>query len=276
MDYSILAPAKINLSLKVLGKREDGFHEIETLMTRVSLADTIEFYNQDGFSFSCDDPSVPSDDSNLVVKAVRLFESTTGEQVDHRLHLVKRVPHGAGLGGGSSDAASTLKALNELYGTGLSDEKLRELCSLLGSDVPFFLYPGVCSCTGRGELIAPLGISLDAPVLLMKPGFGVATPFAYKTYASSQKIDSFFYESQKWGELECQNDLERPVFEKYLFLGELKSWLLKQPETALAMMSGSGSTVFAIAKSSQDMCLLEEKVHSLYGQSLSVFSEKMI
>ena len=139
------APAKVNLSLRILGKREDGFHELETLMVPVSgLADQLTFEEAEEFSFSCDAPGVPVDEGNLVVKAVRLFEAKRGKECCYRVHLEKKVPHGAGLGGGSSDAATCLRALNELSGAGLSVEELCEMAGELGSDVPFFLFEKAC------------------------------------------------------------------------------------------------------------------------------------
>jgi 4-diphosphocytidyl-2-C-methyl-D-erythritol kinase len=119
-----VARAKINLTLRVLGKRGDGFHEIETLIVPVGLADRVTVEEGDGFEFSCDDPTVPGDEGNLVVRAARLFFKETGVKEGVRVGLYKRIPHGAGLGGGSSDAAATLRALDKFYGTGLAREKL--------------------------------------------------------------------------------------------------------------------------------------------------------
>src|SRR5262245_30381571 len=134
------APAKINLSLKIKGRRPDGFHEIETLMTPITLSDqvTIERVNNErSLEFSCDDPSVPTGSDNLVVKAAELFEQATKNVAGLRIILEKRIPHGAGLGGGSSDAAATLLGLNQLFETNLGQEELIKLGAKIGSDVPF-------------------------------------------------------------------------------------------------------------------------------------------
>src|SRR6218665_3142585 len=150
--FQINAPAKLNLSLRVRRKRDDGFHDIETLMVKLpGLADVLTFSEADAFSFKCDDPSVPADETNLVVKAVRAFEKATATVCAHSILLEKRVPHGAGLGGGSSDAAITLLALNDIHGNPLSREQLVGIAAILGSDIPFFLTNGAAICTGRGE-----------------------------------------------------------------------------------------------------------------------------
>jgi 4-diphosphocytidyl-2-C-methyl-D-erythritol kinase len=248
--FSLTAPAKLNLSLRVLGRRDDGFHALDTLMVRLpDLADRLEFSPADTFAFACSDPSVPGDESNLVVKAVRAWEAAAGEACRHRIFLEKHVPHGAGLGGGSSDAAATLHAVNELHGRPLPVERLIALAASLGSDIPFFLMPGAVRCTGRGEILEPVATPPPAlPVVLLKPSFGVATPDAYKRWKDAEALPGIDYEPQcfPWGEL--VNDLEKPVFMKHRFLAEVKQWLLERPETAGALMSGSGSTMFAILR----------------------------
>jgi 4-diphosphocytidyl-2-C-methyl-D-erythritol kinase len=245
----VSAPAKLNLSLRVLGRRNDGFHALDTLMVRLpGLADRLEFSPGEPFDFSCSDPSVPADESNLVVKAVRAWETAAGKPCDCRIFLEKRIPHGAGLGGGSSDAAATLQALNDLHGKPLDQAKLIELAASLGSDIPFFLMPGAVRCTGRGEILEPVASPPALPVVLLKPSFGVATPDAYKRWKDAQPLSGIDYDPQPfaWGEL--VNDLEKPVFMKHLFLAEVKQWLLDRPETTGALMSGSGSTMFAVLR----------------------------
>ena len=137
-----LAPAKINLSLKILGLRPDGFHDLSSLMLPVSVFDALEFERKkDGdLEFTCSEPDIPVDEGNLVVRAAMLFCSTFQVPSKLRISLKKGIPHGAGLGGGSSDAASTLLALDALFETRLAREKLAELAAILGSDVPFFVY----------------------------------------------------------------------------------------------------------------------------------------
>src|SRR5213596_2166939 len=139
----VLAPAKINVSLRILRRRRDGFHEIETLIAPISLCDEIQIERRcgkKGIEFQCDDPSVPKGDDNLAVRAANLFFEKTKLDGDISIELKKKIPHGAGLGGGSSDAASTLLALNELFGTRLPREALATMAKGIGSDVPFFIF----------------------------------------------------------------------------------------------------------------------------------------
>ncbi|GAA5120920.1 4-(cytidine 5'-diphospho)-2-C-methyl-D-erythritol kinase [Luteolibacter yonseiensis] len=251
--FTLQAPAKLNLSLRILGKREDGFHEIDTLMVKLpGLADTLEFGESDEFSFSCDDPTVPGDEGNLVVKAARAYEAAAGISCRCSISLRKRVPHGAGLGGGSSDAAAALLGINRLHGFKLGVEALHEAAASLGSDIPFFLTSGASRCTGRGEIITPVPQPPVLPVLLLKPAFSVPTPDAYKRWKQSFQVSGISYSQQEVQGVVLENDLERPVFEKHRFLAEVKQWLLDRDETHAAMMSGSGSTVFAVLKDPAD------------------------
>lgn len=256
---TVEAPAKVNLTLRVLGKRDDGFHELETLMVPLpGLHDRLEIEEGDEFQFQCSDPSVPADGSNLVVKAVRLLEQALGRSLPCRISLEKRIPHGAGLGGGSSDAAATLLALNTIAGGELRMPELRELAAVLGSDVPFFLYGKACWCRGRGEVVEPCDLSWAAPMALLKPAFGVSTPDAYKRWQGSSEVPGVSYAPQEVDGVTLVNDLERPVFEKHRFLAEMKTWLQERPEVRAALMSGSGSTMMAVLRDPAGGDLLRE------------------
>ena len=247
------APAKLNLSLRILSKRDDGFHEIDTLIVKLpGLADELEFHEAGEFSFHCDDPSIPTDERNLVVKAVRAYEATAGIRYNGSITLKKKIPHSAGLGGGSSDAAATLLTLNSLYDYKLEVERLREVAASIGSDLSCFLTSGAARCTGRGEKIEPVPCPPALPILLIKPSFGVETPDAYRRWNQSFEIPGIYYKTQEIEGISLMNDLERPVFEKHRFLAELKQWLLDRRETAAALMSGSGSSVFAVLKDPAD------------------------
>lgn len=252
-SLTLNAPAKLNLSLRVLGKRDDGFHEIDTLMVKLpGLADELDFHEAAEFSFECDDPSVPSDDGNLVVKAVRAYESAAGIDCKYGISLKKRIPHGAGLGGGSSDAATTLLGLNRLHDFKLGVGVMHDLAASLGSDIPFFLTEGASRCTGRGEKIEPVPPPPALRVLLLKPSFTVPTPDAYRRWQTSREIPGISYAPQELDGVSIGNDLERPVFAKHRFLAELKQWLLERRETRSALMSGSGATVFAVLREEAD------------------------
>lgn len=265
-----LAPAKVNLSLRVLRRREDGFHEIESLMCPVSIYDTLDIALRDevGMEFVCDDPTLPTSDDNLVVRAAKLFCASCGLEPRLRIALTKRIPHGAGLGGGSSDAATTLIGLNCLFDTQLGPAALAAMAAELGSDIPFFIYQSAAVIRGRGEHVEPVNFPHALPLLLIKPPFGVPTPWAYKQWRDSQEIPGVSYAAQSfpWGEL--VNDLERPVFAKYIFLADLKTWLLQQPEVTGALMSGSGSTVFAVLREKEAVASLGNRIGAEFGTNL--------
>ena len=160
--------------------------------------------------------------------------------------LRKNIPSGAGMGGGSSDAASTLLALNELFQTNLPREALAKMAEIIGSDVPFFIFQSAAICTGRGELVSPTRLREQLSVLLLKPEFGVPTQWAYSRWRDSHEIPGVAYGGQQFAQQNFMNELERPVFEKFVFLAQMKMWLLNQAEVGTALMSGSGSTVFAV------------------------------
>lgn len=251
----VLAPAKINLSLRVLGRRGDGFHEIETLIAPISVCDEIRIESRavkQEIAFSCDDSSVPKGEDNIVVRAASAFFDQTQITSGVSIQLKKRIPHGAGLGGGSSDAASTLLTLNELFETNLSREALAKMAENIGSDVPFFIFQSAAVCKGRGEVVSPTRLGQQLLVLLLKPGFGVPTQWAYSQWRESREIPDVSYTSQAFDRQTFVNDLERPVFEKFVFLPQLKMWLLQQPEVGVALMSGSGSTMFAVLRDGAD------------------------
>jgi len=245
------APAKINLSFQVKGRRPDGFHEIETLMTPVSLADRITIEraeHHDEIRFTCDDPSLTAGDDNLVVRAAKLFRRRINVTTGITIVLEKKIPHGAGLGGGSSDAASTLLGLTELFAVNLPEDELLKLAAELGSDVPFFVVHSVAVCRGRGEIVTPTSLATKFRLVLFKPDFGVPTPWAYERWKESRELPGVDYSPQEFNGLRFVNDLERPVFEKFVVLAHLKTWLRQQPEVVVALMSGSGSTMFAVLR----------------------------
>jgi 4-diphosphocytidyl-2-C-methyl-D-erythritol kinase len=255
----VLAPAKINISLRILGRRSDGFHEIETVIAPISLCDEIKIGRssiKNEIVFCCDNPSVPKGEDNLVVRAAKLFFKEIKLTGGVSIELNKRIPHGAGLGGGSSDAASTLLALNDWFETNLPREALAKMAETIGSDVPFFIFQSAAVCTGRGELVNPVKFRKQFSILLLKPEFGVPTQWAYSRWRESREIPGVLYAAQELAGQTFVNDLERPVFEKFVFLTQLKMWLLKQPEVGAALMSGSGSTIFAVLRENADRDLL--------------------
>ncbi len=260
------APAKINLYLHILGKRPDGFHELETLMAPISLGDTLEIeLIAKGIEFTCSDPALGDAKENLATRAAAIFFEEFKLTTGVRIHLEKAVPVGAGLGGGSSDAAAVLLALREITGTACSDAKLAELAARLGSDVPFFIYRTPAVCRGRGEIIEPVTLKEKLQGLLVHPGFGVSTPWAYKTYAANPRPGET---GRAFDGFTLRNDLEPPAFSKYAWLPTVKAWFRQQPEVLDALMSGSGSSVFALTKSREATGALRTRFLADFGETL--------
>jgi 4-diphosphocytidyl-2-C-methyl-D-erythritol kinase len=264
------APAKINLSLEILGRREDGFHELRTLMCPITLCDDLKLELRDspGIELECSDPALPKGEDNLAWKAADLFLRTCSRAEVRGAHikLTKRIPSGAGLGGGSSDAAAVLNGLNALAGDPLSEPERIQLGVSLGSDVAFFVPGGSAVCEGRGERLTRSDFSERLPLFLAKPPFGISTPWAYSRWKDSRWLPGADSDPQSfaWGEL--RNDLERPVFEKYLILAAAKSWLREQPEVCGVLLSGSGSTIFAILRTADGYKTLRTRFLAQFGQ----------
>lgn len=266
----VRAHAKINLNLRILRKRSDGFHDIETLMVSIGLHDVLDIERAHGetLEFTCSRTDLTGDD-NLVVRAVRLLEAFVERPLPVRIHLSKHIPSGAGLGGGSGDAAAALVAVRELFALNdVSDAQLEGIAAQLGSDIPFFIRGTPAICRGRGEILDPVLFDQPLSLVLFKHPLDIPTPWAYQKWADSVEHPSLPYTAQlqPWGEI--VNDLERPVFAKYQILGEMKRWLLDQPEAEAASLTGSGSALFAIIK---DLNLAEpliQRAQERYGESL--------
>jgi 4-diphosphocytidyl-2-C-methyl-D-erythritol kinase len=276
------SPGKVNLLLNILGKRPDGFHELETVMQPVNLCDRLTFERCGGaVELSCSDAALPVDSRNLVHRAATGFLQTAKISDGVRIHLDKKIPLAAGLGGGSGNAATTLLALNELFGQPLPAAKLNELAAALGSDVPFFLQDRPALATGRGEKIQPLDsfpALWDKVFLLIHPGFGIATAWAYQNLARfpkalngrpgrAQKLIARLQTGDgRAAGAEFYNSLEAPALEKYPVLALYQEFLRANGALA-ALMSGSGSTTFAIAENMADAESLVEKFKSKFGQN---------
>lgn len=264
--------AKTNLSLRIVRKREDGFHELDTVMTRLQLADFLRLRKAEEGEQArliCVDPNLPTDERNLVVRAWKLLEQTLGRELPAVIELEKNIPVSAGLGGGSSDAAETLLGLIELFSLEVEPQKLLEIAAQLGSDVPFFLKNGVCRCFGRGELIEEWhDYDWELPIVLLKPPYGIAAAEAYQNWQSAKEIAGVSLAPQlcPWGEM--VNDLERPVFAKYFQLASMKNWLRAQPEVHAALLSGSGSTMLAVLASQQGGENLLARARDEFGSTL--------
>jgi 4-diphosphocytidyl-2-C-methyl-D-erythritol kinase len=252
---------KVNLLLNILGRRADGFHELETVMQPVPFHDRLTFARGGhAVELTCGDPRLPVDGANLVHRAATVFRQAAGGTDGVRIHLEKCIPLAAGLGGGSGNAATTLLALNELFGGPLPATRLEEIAAALGSDIPFFLQAGPALATGRGERIEPLApfpALRGATLLLIHPGFGISTPWAYQQLARfPQALAGTPGRAQRLVQLlqdpdleragrEFYNSLEAPALDKYPILA-LYQQFLREQGAAAALMSGSGSTTFAL------------------------------
>lgn len=271
------AHAKINLTLKILGRRLDGFHELETVMCPLALHDTITLEKRaEECSLEVLGADLPTGPENLAMKAALMLKERAGYRGGVHVKLEKRIPHGGGLAGGSSDAATVLMGCNDLWEIGLSQVELGEVASRLGSDVNFFLQPQPAICRGRGEIVEPVKIRESPWVLLINPGWGVSTPWAYQTYAAKPmkgEVGRWRFGMKRgagvYEEVELVNDLEPAVFSKYLWIAAAKEWLRGEDGVLDAMMSGSGATVFALVEEEAVGKRLEEAARVHLGGSIT-------
>ncbi len=243
--------AKINLGIEILGKREDGFHEIRTLLQTLDLYDLLEFRDlpQDVIILKGDDTSIPWNEKNLIHRAAALLKERFSIKGGIEILTKKNIPPGSGLGGGSSNAAATLLALNEIWSLGLQKKALMEIGSLLGADVPFFLEGGLCLGEGKGDLIFALDDLSPLFCVLAFPPFSIATAAVYKRLAlslTSKGKDSKiirFLDNRELSFLE--NELENTVFRLHPQIKGIKN-LIQEQGSELSLMSGSGSAVFGL------------------------------
>jgi 4-diphosphocytidyl-2-C-methyl-D-erythritol kinase len=278
MNLDRLSHCKVNLVLNILGKRPDGYHELETIMHPVWAFDRLTFARRGaGLQLTCSEPSLPVDEGNLVYRAATLFLETAGIREGVRIHLEKRLPLAAGLGGGSGNAACTLRSLNDLFGAPLTEGQLHALAARLGSDIPFFLPKGPALATGRGEQIQTLEEfpALEAAAfLIVHPGFGISTSWAYKELAKfpqalkgrpgrAARMVELLQKSLDAAGKGLYNSLEAPALPKYPLLGIFQDFF--QQHGAPCLMSGSGSSTFAILKNLEQADALAELFTARFG-----------
>jgi 4-diphosphocytidyl-2-C-methyl-D-erythritol kinase len=250
------ASAKINLGLHILRRRPDGYHDLETVFLRIPWADVVTVAPADEISLTCSDPTLPTDERNLCVKAARMLAEHAGIDPGAAIHLEKHVPYGAGLGGGSSDAAATLRLLADLWGLAVPADELRSLAARLGSDVPFFLGPEAAYATGRGEILEPLldesGEIYQLPftLVVIVPPIHVGTAEAYrlvrpndeKRFDLREVVLSNDLGRWRW---ELVNDFEQPILRAHEEIRATRDALL-EAGAGYASLSGSGSAVFGV------------------------------
>lgn len=284
MALECRSSAKVNFILNILGKRPDGFHELETLMHPVPIHDHLRFERTGvGIRLTCDTVELPVGSNNLVWRAADAFLKELGnkEQEGIAIHLEKRIPLSAGLGGGSGNAAVTLTALNQLFGSPLTQERLHALAASLGSDVPFFLQNSPALATGRGEVVQPLPpfpALQDIYIFLVHPGFGVSTAWAYQHLVhfpealhgkSGRALQLAMILQRPSGTLRRElfyNSLEAPVLAKHPLLQMYQEFMLENG-ASVALMSGSGSTTFALIRGEAPAHSLQEKFQAHFGTS---------
>ena len=255
---TVEANAKINLTLDILGKRQDGFHEVAMVMQSIGLHDTLTMEKTTGrIELTINVPWLKADEKNLAWRAAELVRQEYGLEGGVRIELTKRIPIAAGLAGGSADAAAVLKGMNELYDLQMSTQKLCELGARLGSDIPFCIMGGTMLATGRGEVLTRLSDMPETWVVLAKPRISVSTAWAYQNYdeqgAEKHPDNEAVKRAINRGNrkavagLLC-NVLESVTIKKYDVIAEYKQMMLDKGAMA-SMMSGSGPTVFGLAKS---------------------------
>lgn len=276
------AYAKINLGLSIKSKRADGFHEIETILQQIDLKDeiAIKLIERPEITFHCDAPGVPNDEANLCVRAATLLQQRQSVSLGADIILNKSIPVGAGLGGGSSNAAVTLLGLNKLWQLQLSTEELQHLASQLGSDVPFFIHGGAAIARGKGEQLEWFEPMFDFPILLVYPELAISTKWAYSQVnldltMTKKSIKLLQFKDNKYNRVELfeglENQFEQFVFKKYPILRIIKEDL-SQSGAIFSSLSGSGSVLFGVFKNENQ--LLEAR--KLFQNDFTVFVAKPI
>ncbi|HEY6402603.1 MAG TPA: 4-(cytidine 5'-diphospho)-2-C-methyl-D-erythritol kinase, partial [Blastocatellia bacterium] len=280
MKLTLPSFAKINWTLEILGKRPDGYHEVRTLLQTVNVADELTFeLTEQGISVHCDHPEVPCDETNLAYRAAKSLGDFTGINKGVRIRIAKRLPVAAGLGGGSGNAAVTLLALQKLWDVQLDPRDLFGLAAKLGADAPFFLIGGTCLGVGRGDEVYPLADINEEFLLLVNPGIAVPTREAYADLPPELtkpgavikmplSFEAAYAAAARPGApVPLINDLENPVFARRPALIEIKR-RLKRSGARGVLMSGSGSTVFAIFDSAEARARAENDLSATGWRSL--------
>lgn len=254
-SFSLPSFAKINLLLRILGKRDDGFHELFTVFQTVSVHDTLHFEKSDRLELTSNDPNVPTDERNLIVRAATVLGRHFGVSKGAKIHLEKLIPSPGGLGGGSSNAAAALIGLKQLWSLDIEDDDLRAIAAELGCDVPFFLRGGTAIGTGRGEKIESIDDITEQNLLIVTPNLAVSTKAAFAalkranlTNADTETILTVCRNEAKSLDLRhsaLKNDFSQSVFAEFPEIERVKETLLELG-AANAAMSGSGASVFAI------------------------------
>ncbi|MGA3246122.1 MAG: 4-(cytidine 5'-diphospho)-2-C-methyl-D-erythritol kinase [Bacteroidota bacterium] len=273
----VRAYAKINLGLHVLGKRSDGYHNIETVFRLIDLYDELEIVQNDqGTYFSSNKPELSNDGTNLCLRAAHLLRDLTGCHMGVEMKLTKRIPIGAGLGGGSSDAAATLKGLTKLWSLDINPEELQTISESLGSDVPFFFTGQTAHATGRGEVLESFALPLPYSILVATPPIHVSTAWAYSSLRLAENRNQPKLRDLLSGTIrdtgalrrELTNDFEETVFRQYPEILRLKETIFSGG-AEVALMSGSGSSVFGFFSSAENARTVASNLPTHYFTSVT-------
>ncbi len=275
----VKAPAKINLGLNIISKREDGFHNLETIFYPIEgLFDVLTFEEAPRYSLITKNLEIPDVKENLVTKAKEMIEEFTGKELNVKITLKKNIPVGGGLGGGSSDAAKTLLGLNEFFELNIPKRELYKMALELGSDVPFFLLSRPAFAESRGEIMLTLNFKINFPVLLVNPGIHISTKEAFgyiepkEEHIDYLKVSSLSdMEMAKLNSL-LKNDFEDFVFSKYPEIKQIKD-KLTESGAFFAMMTGTGSTVYGIFESLAEAETARKKFKDKYFTFLEFETE---
>ena len=270
--------AKINLGLFITGKRQDGYHTLETIFAPINWYDTLEFSDSDMISMSCSNNTLPVDDNNLCIKAARSLQQFAGTRKGVAMNLHKQVPFGAGLGGGSSDAATVLRVLNELWQLHVSPIELHSLAVKLGADVPYFLaIKGLAYAQGIGDELNDLALTLPYFIVTVFPEEHISTLWAYKNFYPrferehpdlDKLVSELCISGNKEGLALFENDFEFAVFDNFPVVRQVKSTLL-EAGSIFASLSGSGSAVFGLFEREYDALAAMNRLPETYRKSLT-------
>lgn len=268
--------AKINIGLNIIRKRSDGYHDIESIFYPINFHDDLYFKKSDSFKLICSNQEI-NEQENLVTKAIKILENETKQKFNVEISLTKRIPIGAGLGGGSSNAAQTIVALNKLFQLNLSEETQKDLAAKVGADAPFFINSSPSLVTSKGEKLEALSLKIKFPILIVNPGIQISTKWAYENINPSGKtnlLGNLFKQNisdvHKWKE-KIFNGFERIVFEKHREIAEIKDNLYKSG-AIFSLMTGSGSTVYGIFENINEA----EKAQSQFSKNYITYIHKEI
>jgi 4-diphosphocytidyl-2-C-methyl-D-erythritol kinase len=267
-EIKLESHSKINIGLNVVEKRKDGFHNLQTVFYPLLLADKLVFQKSDKLKLISDSKKIEELNDNLILEAIKLIENETGLKIKVKISLEKNIPIGAGLGGGSSNAAATLKAINKLYELKFEYKKISDLALKLGSDVPFFLSAVPSYGESRGEKLIPLNLEIQYPILVVNPGINISTRWAFEKIIPSKpnynliqllsgKLDFTEIRNQ------VKNDFEPIVFKEYPVIEKIKKDFYGKGAN-FALMSGTGSTVYGIFSNLQKALWAEEYFQQSY------------